>query len=610
MQTVGADEDGNPIRGLRDLTVCDLHASPQLSCKRAQAAVRSRPRSCAGSAGHRRHAARPATWMLPILVVLISLLSSSGRSWSASEASQFSTTANGKIVLRAPSYLAPADRLEVAKRLHEVFVAMTAIVGDEPLDLHGGPLLVECHDSEGKSQNDWQKITVWLGHLVDQQSDRRALLPFPVHPVFGHEMAHNFLVFDETACYLELNRAFREAMADVLAYAAMQRLRPQNAGERRRLKDLVRGEIATQSRILRECRTQGLSARSLDWASDSAPPGTRLLKALLFDISERHGWGLWQRLFVSARNSDLPCRLTKEGRSHPLPWVAEADKLRVTEFGSPQGVRALSVFVQLLSEAAGADLSQYFRQWGFVVVPQAPQPAAPEFTRIAVVYHYTFHPHGEVIPTWNIVGSIFNHRGRSHLRLAQCVDPQGRTHYIPLPTDVRSTRPQTRFTWIAPGSSPAGTYVLEVVNQSGLRDQQTLRLSAPVAVTCPITSLSPQQGSTVATTRPQIAWTLARGEPGEGRLHIEDITDPSHVIDVWTVEGPAQGSSSVPFNADGTAAQQSLVPGHRYRLYATVAEEGKEVSDNGCKIKAVLELSRVVEFTVAPRALPGAGVAQ
>ena len=526
-----------------------------------------------------------------LLAVALSILGVSSHLW-ASQPADFIVSEYGKIVLRAPTWLSAAEADEVAKRLDEGFRALTDIVGAEPLSLWGDPLRVECYDPDVGSENHWRKITVDTRHLASDDSQPPTLLPFPLHLVFYHEMAHSFLVFDETTCYHEPNRAFREAMAGVLAVAAVQRLRPDDPAERRRLTDVVSAEIAKQQRVLPDLRSRGVSALSLDWATGSHPQAEEPLTAILSELSERHGWDLWQRFFSLARDSDLP-------------WMTDDQRLkdndpsspRITDLSSPEGVRAVSVFVQLLSSAAGADLTPYFSAWGFRIVRQEAQANPPQIRVLRRFDYYEVTPDGDAVAGHAIGGGIFDHKGRPNLKSAICSDPGGTRHEIGLPEDISRTRPLTWFHWrLDPDSADAagGRYTVEVTNQDGLRAVEYVDVPSSPPVGAPPRILAPENGSTTVRQLPLLRWQPPEPSPDSYRIVIFDCTQPGEEQHVLTVEARA-----AKFNCDGEATEQPLIPGHRYRLLLTAIRRPVSMRIGGCDHIIISESTHSIEFQVA-----------
>jgi hypothetical protein len=316
-----------------------------------------------------------------------------------------------------------------------------------------------------------------------------------------------------------------------------------------------------------------------------------LLTAILFDVSERHGWDLWQRFFGLARESDLP-RMTDDQKRKG----GDLASFGITDLSSPEGVRAMSVFVQLLSPAAGADLIPYFKAWGFRIVRQGARPSPPQIRTLRRFDYYEVTPNGETVAARAIGGSIFDHKGRPNLKSASCLDPSGSTHEIRLPEDISGTRPLTWFHWgLDPGPADAlgGRYSVEVVNHDGLRAVQYVEIPPAPPVGSTLRILSPENGSTTVSQLPLLSWQPPEPSPDRYRIVLLDCTEPGSEERVLTVEARASE-----LNCDGVRSEQPLIPGHRYRLRLTAIRQPASVRIDGCEHRVVSESTHSIEFQV------------
>jgi len=107
---------------------------------------------------------------------------------------------------------------------------------------------------------------------------------------------------------------------------------------------------------LREYETKKVSPYGLNWHGHNEDQ--QYFEAMLFNVSDTHGWETWNSFFRVAKKSGIP----------QPPDNREA---KMEDLSQKDASLAFSRFVYLLSLGAGDDLRPQFLHWGFRIEPEA-----------------------------------------------------------------------------------------------------------------------------------------------------------------------------------------------------------------------------------------------
>jgi len=161
---------------------------------------------------------------------------------------------------------------------------------------------------------------------------------------FIHEMGHDFHWDFPGFHFNEGGGATNEAFANFILIYAYEKLNPENI-----VLDRVYDGVADLETnfYLTRANTYLSGERSFEkikWNNDA-------FTGLLILLKNKYGWGIFQKAFAMHRN---------------LLGTSQISYQSLDQFTD---IKKVNLFVFMLSEAAGEDLSPQFEEWGFRIVP-------------------------------------------------------------------------------------------------------------------------------------------------------------------------------------------------------------------------------------------------
>ncbi len=251
-----------------------------------------------------------------------------------------------------PDFIDEKDAREQARILQEAYDFYYDLIGQE-YPFNGRKIEIIFDSSRGNTSSSGNPIIMGLDSGI---FDGRIL---PPEPAFFHEIVHNFTMGARTsvAKYVDINGSIEEAFADLFTYYFRhERLKYSNS------------EVTSWLNKLKEYESKQTDPYSLDWgAHKDAQP---YMSSILFYISEKYGWDVWNRFFRVARISDIDgIPLNKRGSFIDLRRTEDA-----IVFGD---------FVYILSVASGENLIPTFENWGFHFEKQIKEKTSQWFEVLA-----------------------------------------------------------------------------------------------------------------------------------------------------------------------------------------------------------------------------------
>lgn len=160
---------------------------------------------------------------------------------------------------------------------------------------------------------------------------------------------------------------------------------------------------------------------------------------------------------------------------------------------------------------------------------------------------------------------VHDEDGADDIRSVAITDSEGNAHVIQPGTDSEAWVEEDATTvrviweqWSTPSPPPPGPYGVIAEDSAGGTDSLVTAPAPEVSPLSPVLLYPIPENSLIYETVPTFSWT--GGVPGA--CDVLDIMDIWEETSLWSYEAGA--STSVPYNADGTAAQSALTPGHSY----------------------------------------------
>jgi hypothetical protein len=245
------------------------------------------------------------------------------------------------LIVNYPDFLDPKEASKQADILQKAYDAYLALFGREIP--YGGKKITINFDPESKDVS-------YAGNPIRMGTDSQ-IFSGRVNPPTGayyYILVADFTVGSQTqaARYIDLNSAMMAAFADYFAYYFGHEVLQYSAAD-------VQGWDGYRADLLNRLaayESQKIDPYSLEWKHHTDPH--YYFEGMLFRVSDKCGWGVWQKFFVLAKSSGNP------GLSPQL--INQLNDMR-----DPAAKKAFSDFVALLSQACAQDLSPMFQSWRF-----------------------------------------------------------------------------------------------------------------------------------------------------------------------------------------------------------------------------------------------------
>jgi len=251
------------------------------------------------------------------------------------------------LVIFYPDFVSYEDAKNSAQALHQAYEFFYHLIGDER-PLRGTKIWILFNPFWKEISKDNNPIRmggdsgIYEGRVV------------PPEVPFFHELVHVFTTGDKTkaAGWVDINGAFSEALANLFSYHFAVSVLEYDVASPAKL-----GRYGMPDRWLgsiHKYQNIGIDPYSLDWGPHrSAQP---YLEAMLFVISEEHGWDIWNSFFKIAEASQQP-------------QIPTNSRGRLENLKDKESSRSVSRFVHFLGLAAEADLKPQFESWRFKIEP-------------------------------------------------------------------------------------------------------------------------------------------------------------------------------------------------------------------------------------------------
>jgi len=245
------------------------------------------------------------------------------------------------LTINYPDFLDRNEANKQAEILQKAYDAYLALFGKEAP--YGGKKITINFDRELKDIS-------YAGNPIRMGTDSE-IFSGRVNPPAG--AYYYLLVFDFTlaggtqaARYIGLNSAMAAAFADYFAYYFGHEVLKYSAADIQWY-DGIRADRLDR---LAAYESQKIDPYSLEWKHHTDPH--YYFEGMLYRVSDKCGWGVWQQFFVLAKSSGNP--------GLPSDWVGQLNDMR-----APAAKKAFSDFVTLLSQACAQNLRPMFQSWRF-----------------------------------------------------------------------------------------------------------------------------------------------------------------------------------------------------------------------------------------------------
>jgi hypothetical protein len=268
------------------------------------------------------------------------------------------------LIIDYPDFVERGAAQENADLLQSAFAVLRTVFSFDDGLPYGGQKAVISFRTDPKQVSGAGSNHIYLDYSILEAM--QAGYVNPPSPVILHEMTHLFAIAqqDSSRYYVyHLIGGINEAIADYFpCHPSILAL----WGPDRHLADqcdfwLHQAGAKGPEWTLAYFEANEIDPYSLDWGDHPlGPGGETLFSQMLARISDKSGWGIWDKFFAE----------TKAAGGNPtakLVWEAWATTKPVDRMNQPDVRQVFREFVDSLGQAAGEDLRPMFRHWRFDV---------------------------------------------------------------------------------------------------------------------------------------------------------------------------------------------------------------------------------------------------